>query len=221
MPSTVHATRPEVETETRSSVPTRLRLLEVGERLFATTGIDATPTRQICREAGVHQDAIHYHFGTKDQFVAAILEAGIERVDQNLARRLTEVEDSGRPMSVATLARAVVTATADMSDEPGVGRHYLGFLAALLANPRLRGLSTHRRTSWGQRMVDSLTPLTPELTESARVYRVAITGFLLIHMIGVDSSVELLGQWLAVSGTPNDEDPHRLLVETLVGVLSG
>jgi hypothetical protein len=108
-----------------------------------------------------------------------------------------------------------------MTDEPGLGRHYLGFVAALLANPRLRPLSTGRRTSWGQRMVDSLTPLTPELTESARVYRVAITGFLLIHMIGVDSSAELLGQWLVVSGTPIDEDPYRPLVDTLVGVLSG
>lgn len=68
-------------------------------------------------------------------------------------------------------------------------------------------------------MVDSLTPLTPELTESERVYRVAITGFLIIHMIGMDS--ESLGQWLAVSGTPYDQDPHRLLVQTLVRVLSG
>ncbi len=221
MPITIDGARVETETGARTGVPTRLRLLEVGERLFATTGIDATPTRQICRDAGVHQDAIHYHFGTKDAFIAAILEVGVDRVDQRLAQRLAEVEDSGRAMSVASLARAVVTATADMSEEPGLGRHYLGFLAALLANPRLRALSTDRRTSWGQRMVDALTPLTPELTESARVYRVAITGFLLIHMLGVDSSVELLGQWLAVSGTPNDEDPHQLLVETLVGVLSG
>ena len=198
-----------------------MRLLEVGERLFATTGIDATPTRQICREAGVHQDAIHYHFGTKDRFVAAILDAGIDRVDHHLARRLAEaeVEGSRRPASVATLAQAVVTATTDMSDEPGLGRHYLGFLTALLANPRLRPLATGRPTSWGQRMVDSLTPLTPELTESERVYRVAITGFLIIHMIGMDS--ESLGQWLAVSGTPYDQDPHRLLVQTLVSVLSG
>jgi hypothetical protein len=115
----------------------------------------------------------------------------------------------------------VVRATTDMLDEPGLGRHYLGFLAALLANPRLRSLSTGRPTSWGQRMVDSLTPLTPALTDAERVYRVAITGFLLIHMIGVDSSVEVLGQWLAVSGTADESDPHGLLVETLVGVLSG
>ena len=198
-----------------------MRLLEVGERLFATTGIDATPTRQICREAGVHQDAIHYHFGTKDRFVAAILDAGIDRVDQHLARRLAEVEVEGsrRPASVATLAQAVVTATTDMSDEPALGRHYMGFLTALLANPRLRPIATGRPTSWGQRMVDSLTPLTPDLTESERVYRVAITGFLIIHMIGGDSVS--LGQWLAVSGTPYDQDPHRLLVQTLVRVLSG
>ena len=221
MPTTVQDARSEAGTATRWGGPTRLRLLEAGERMFATTGIEATPTRQICREAGVHQDAIHYHFGTKDGYVAAILEAGIDRVDQHLATRLAEAETSGQPMSVAALAQAVVTATADMSDESGLGRHYLGFLAALLADPRLRALSTNRRTSWGQRMVHSLTPLTPDLTDSERIYRVAIAGFLLIHMVGAESSVALLGQWLAVSGAPNDEDPGRLLVDTLVGVLAG
>jgi AcrR family transcriptional regulator len=221
MPVIAHSEPTDADTEARSGVPTRTRLLEVGERLFATTGIDATPTRQICREAGVHQDALHYHFGTKDRFVAVILEAGVDRVDQHLAKRLAEVENSGQPASVTGLAEAVVRATTDMLDEPGLGRHYLGFLAALLANPRLRSLSTGRPTSWGQRMVDSLTPLTPELTDAERVYRVAITGFLLIHMIGVDSSVEVLGQWLAVSGTADESDPHGLLIETLVGVLSG
>jgi AcrR family transcriptional regulator len=221
MPVTVDTVPLAADTDARSGVSTRVRLLEVGERLFATTGIDATPTRQICREAGVHQDALHYHFGTKDRFVEALLEAGVDRVDQHLAKRLAEVEDSGQPASVAGLAEAVVRATTDMLDEPGLGRYYLGFLAALLANPRLRSLSTGRPTSWGQRMVDSLTPLTPELTESARVYRVGITGFLLMHMIGVDSSVEVLGQWLAVSGTANEGDAQGLLIETLVGVLSG
>lgn len=200
MPSSVQTMDSEAQTEATSGAPTRLRLLEVGERLFATTGIDATPTRQICREAGVHQDAIHYHFGTKDQFVAVILDAGIDRVDQHLARRLAEVEDSGQPASVAAFAQAVVIATTDMSDEPGLGRHYLGFLAALLANPRLRPLTTGRPTSWGQRMLDALTPLTPGLTEPERVYRVAIAGFLLIHMIGVDSTRNYsdIGSWCPV-----------------------
>jgi AcrR family transcriptional regulator len=221
MPSSAETIDSEAQSEAASGAPTGLRLLEVGERLFATAGIDATPTRQICREAGVHQDAIHYHFGTKDQFVAAILEAGIDRVDQHLARRLAEVEDSSQPTSVAAFAQAVVTATTDMSDELGLGRHYLGFLAALLANPRLRPLTTGRPTSWGQRMLDVLTPLTPGLTEPERVYRVAIAGFLLIHMIGADSSAELLGHWLVVSGAPNDEDPHRLLIDTLAGILAG
>jgi AcrR family transcriptional regulator len=206
---------------------TRVRLLEVGERLFGAAGIEATPTRQICREAGVHQDAIHYHFGTKDQFVAAILEAGIDRLDQRLAARLAEAGEageageSGEGASLASLARAAVAATADMASEEGVGRHYLPFIVALLSDPRLRPLATSRSSAWGERMLSALTPLTPALPDVERTYRVAIVGFLLIHVLGAGPGGGLIGQWLAAMSVPTEDAMRGFLVDAVVGVLGG
>lgn len=53
---------------------TRARLLDVAERLFLDHGYDAVSVRTINAEAGMNPAAVHYHFGTKQDLVAALLE---------------------------------------------------------------------------------------------------------------------------------------------------
>lgn len=50
------------------------RILETAERLYALYGIDAVSIRQITAEAGQKNgSAVHYHFGSRDGLVDAIL----------------------------------------------------------------------------------------------------------------------------------------------------
>lgn len=188
--------------------------------MFAAGGIQATPTRTICREAGVHQDAIHYHFGSKDQFVADILEAGIDRLDQRLAARLEQATAVSGRVSLHGLGLAAVAAALDMGDEVGVGRNYLPFIAALLADPRLRPLATGHASAWGDRMIAALAPLTPGLSDVERGYRVALVGFLLIHLAATPPG-GLVSDWLTVVSQPREADMTTMLVNAVVGVLGG
>jgi AcrR family transcriptional regulator len=48
-----------------SSDPTRQRLLEAAELVFAETGFEAASVREICRRAEANVSAINYHFGDK------------------------------------------------------------------------------------------------------------------------------------------------------------
>ena len=51
-----------------------LRLVVTAERLFALHGIDGVSLRQIAAEAGSgNNSAVHYHFGSKDGLIEAIL----------------------------------------------------------------------------------------------------------------------------------------------------
>jgi AcrR family transcriptional regulator len=52
---------------------TRARLLDTAERLFGEQGFDATSLRQIIAEAGVNLAAIHYHFGSKQELLDALV----------------------------------------------------------------------------------------------------------------------------------------------------
>lgn len=62
------------EDETRAD-STSSRIQQVAVRLFAKKGYDGTSTKEICQEAGVNIAAIHYHFGSKERLLRAILES--------------------------------------------------------------------------------------------------------------------------------------------------
>lgn len=51
---------------------TRQRLIEAGLRLFGISGLEAISTRQLVEAAQVSLNAIHYHFGSKDDVYLAV-----------------------------------------------------------------------------------------------------------------------------------------------------
>src|SRR5262245_16070249 len=52
---------------TATETPTRQRLLDAAERLFAEKGFEGTSVDEITREAGANRAAISFHFGGKEQ----------------------------------------------------------------------------------------------------------------------------------------------------------
>lgn len=72
---------------------TRERLLTVAERLLLESGHDAVSVRAINSAAGMNPAAVHYHFGSKDALIAALLEARLAPVWQ---RRLDEITERRR-----------------------------------------------------------------------------------------------------------------------------
>jgi len=70
------ASRPRVGGFRHGRVPGRVRseqLLDVAERLFATTGYGATSIEAIAAEAGVTRPVVYSHFGSKDGIYLACL----------------------------------------------------------------------------------------------------------------------------------------------------
>jgi AcrR family transcriptional regulator len=53
---------------------TRERLLAAGERSARSTGLRALTVRGVCADAGVNLGSFVYHFGSRDAFVAAVIE---------------------------------------------------------------------------------------------------------------------------------------------------
>lgn len=58
---------------TRVETPTRERILDAAERLFARAGFDAVSLRMITREAGVELALANYHFGPKLELFRAVV----------------------------------------------------------------------------------------------------------------------------------------------------
>lgn len=120
-------------TQARPSGKTRDRLLDAAEELLLQYGYETVSVRAICQQAEANPAAVHYHFGSKEQLVAALLEARLAPVWSD---RLDEI--SARTLTVAELVEAVCAPMDDLLDDP-VGALRLSLLSRfVLAHPETR-----------------------------------------------------------------------------------
>ncbi|WP_188193420.1 TetR/AcrR family transcriptional regulator [Nonomuraea sp. SYSU D8015] len=64
---------------------TRTRIQEIALRLFTEQGYEATSLREIAEELGVTKAALYYHFKTKDDIVASLVDLRIAELEELLA----------------------------------------------------------------------------------------------------------------------------------------
>ena len=59
--------------QNRQGNATRARLVKTAEKLFAEQGVDAVSVRAINAAAGLGAASVHYHFGSKDELLRAVI----------------------------------------------------------------------------------------------------------------------------------------------------
>ncbi len=86
---------------------TQQRILEAADALFGELGFDATTTRDIAERSGINKALIHYHFGTKDELLTALLERYYRALTAAVSAPLARPRDPGEQ------ALAILDAYAD------------------------------------------------------------------------------------------------------------
>ncbi|MXP23916.1 TetR family transcriptional regulator [Gordonia sp. HNM0687] len=111
---------------TRSST-TRTALLTAAESLLLTDGYEQVSARAICAAAGANPAAVHYHFGSKDALVVALLE---DRMEPRWADLLNRFDPASA--QVVDLVDLILEPFATIGSEP-VGQLHLRLLARFVA----------------------------------------------------------------------------------------
>jgi len=86
---------------------TKARILAATDQLFGDLGFDATTTRDIAARSGVNKALIHYHFGSKDALLVALLDDYYGRLTTALLAAM------GRRTAIEEQAMDVLDAYAD------------------------------------------------------------------------------------------------------------
>ncbi|NIH78227.1 TetR/AcrR family transcriptional regulator [Amycolatopsis viridis] len=150
---------------------TRERLLTVAERLLLESGGDAydsVSVRAINSAAGMNPAAVHYHFGSKDALIAALLETRVAPVWRQRLDEVTERRRDGWVPTVPELVDLVVTPLAELAADP-VGRLRLRLLARFVLG--------RREAVWTSRWfglepwIELLRDARPELSQAAAAQR--------------------------------------------------
>ena len=86
---------------------TRTCLIDAAERVFAERGFEAATVRVITSEAQANIAAAHYHFGSKEALLRAVLDRYIVPLNRRRLELLAQAsaESDGAPLPVETILR--------------------------------------------------------------------------------------------------------------------
>lgn len=160
----------------RADTGTRERILTAAERLLLESGYDQVSVRSVCAAAGVNPAAVHYHFGSKEALVAALLEARLGPLWE------TELDAlAARAPDVASVVEAVIAPLRALAADPS-GRLYLHLLARVVLGRRAVGWAARwfRLEPW----VALLCALVPGLAPAAARRRWMLAFELILGQFG-------------------------------------
>jgi AcrR family transcriptional regulator len=155
-------------------IDTKDRILDSAERLLSEQGYPATSLRSIIAEAGVNLAAVHYHFGSKEALLKAVIARRIEPVNRERLSALDELERraSGGTLRIEDVLEAFLMPALEMLRTPGgpvfvrlMGRLYVeGDVLQRIAHEQFGDIFTRFGTA--------LKSALPELPERELFWRI-------------------------------------------------
>jgi AcrR family transcriptional regulator len=103
--------------KTPRSVVGREGVLDVAARLFRDHGYGGVSLRKIAGAAGIKAGSIYYHFGSRDEIVVEILDAGIRTVHESMRQAVAALpEGTGAEAILRAAIGAHLRALLEVSD---------------------------------------------------------------------------------------------------------
>ena len=194
---------------------TRARILDEAERLFAVHGLDAVSVREITDSADVNTAAIHYHFGSKHDLIAAILARRAGPFSERRQELLDDLAKGGDP-DLRAVVRALVLPNYELANDGKGGANYIAFLAALGSHAELMPLIAEYFDGGIERSMDVLARVTPHLPAEVRELRMAIAKDLVNRLLGQPNGQVRL--WSEARSPGSTSDMLTVLTDVIVGI---
>ena len=147
---------------------TKEKILDAAERLFAAHGFAGTSLRAVTKEAGVNLAAVHYHFGTKDDLLRAVLSRIVVPVNRERIEMLEQAEAREDPPTVEGVLEAYLVpglrAVQDLGERGIVITRFLG-RSYTEPTELVQALVREQFEELGQRFTEALGRALPHLQE--------------------------------------------------------
>ena len=201
------------------ATPTPARLLDAAERLFAESGLEGISLRSVAAAAGVNSAAVHYHFGSRQALVEAVLLRRVEAIQERRRELLAALPETDGPGALRGIVEALALPWAEVALDGGrAGRAYVKLLARLQADGhRFVGdvVMSHFGDTYreiGERAARAL----PELPRPVVYRRLAIVVQSALHNLAVGNRADRNAE----APPARDDEQISELVDFLLGGLS-
>lgn len=200
---------------------TKTAILDSAELLMAEHGINGVSLRQILTHAGANSAALHYHFGSREALIEAILTR--RGLNANLRRRgmLDALDARDRAPEVRDVVSAVIDPMLEMIDEHGeAGRRFIRFLARLQSDRTgiIQGIEERHFPDIVGRIGRMLRAACPHVSDAERARRVMMMlDTMLQSLANADAMTE---EWTGKGAAVAVHDYAESLKDFLAGGLS-
>jgi AcrR family transcriptional regulator len=151
-------------------VDTKERILDSAQRLIGDQGYAATSVRHIIAEAGVNLAAIHYHFGSKEDLLDAVIARRVGPVNEERMALLERVESEAGagPLPVRKVLEAWFVPMAEAADrDPG----FVRLMGRMIAEGMLQAVVDKHFRKTAERITAALRRALPHLPEDEFLWR--------------------------------------------------
>lgn len=171
---------------------TRASILDAAERLFSHRGYDGTSLRDLAGEADVRLGLLHYHFGAKDQVLAAAMDRRFSALYALIEESFAAARDNGRLLDVSDCVRAFIMPFLLINADRGHPLHHFVVMTShLMSSYRVPEVepSIRRLAAITQIFITALRDIEPDadtdrlltgtyLIEAALIFMMQDPGFL-------------------------------------------
>ena len=150
---------------------TKEKILDTAERLIGEQGYAATSLRHIIAQAGVNLAAVHYHFGSKEDLLDAVVARKAAPVNDARIAWLERVEaEAGNgPLEVEKVLESFFLPTVEVaSRNPG----FVRLMGQMLAEGMMPRIVEKHFQATGLRFVAALRRAVPELPQEELMWRI-------------------------------------------------
>ena len=116
----------------RIDVAGRELLVSAALKLFAAYGIDAVSIRAVNREAGLGPASVHYHYGTKEALLEAVLALHADMVAEQIRRGAREIAAAHGTATARDLLAMLASPYQDLMDEQTDGMSWVQLVGRIV-----------------------------------------------------------------------------------------
>ena len=172
--------------------PTKQRILDSAERLFATHGVAAASLRNIIADAKVNLAAIHYHYHSKEVLLDAVLSRRLEPINRE---RLEMLDACGPQPTLEAVLEAFVAPVVRIEADPARGgKPFVRLMGRIITeeSDRLPHIIQQHFVMVLQRFTAALHDALPELPKAELFWRMHFMIGAIAHTLRAGQDMKLI-----------------------------